>query len=157
MPHPPWVGRRTLSAKRFTARPCGAKFMRPGLDAPPGMMCFENSREASPPFTERENLVRHFLEIRQALGDNESGNIQGVPGTGSPADSPAEDTSDTAPLLQTSQSGAFCPGALRPLRGMPFKENGRGQYLFVVAEIYLLRIPAKNSSAHLNSYYSVSG
>ena len=38
------------------------------------------------------------------------------------------------------QSGSFCPGALRPLQGVSFKESGRGQYFPICYFYRLVRI-----------------
>ena len=65
--------------------------------------------------------VRHFLRIQQALKEGDLENVCSLPGTENPAGSLTKERGDMVPL-RLLESGAFCPGHLRPLRGLAWKE-----------------------------------
>ena len=69
-------------------------------------------------------LARNLPGVQQASGNNESGNVYWLPGTGNPTGDPANVKSDALPLLRALQSRTLCPGALRQMRGAPLKERG---------------------------------
>ena len=64
-------------------------------------------------------LARHFSGIQQVLRTGELDNISWLPGTGNPGGGLTEVKIEMVPLLRMLQSGAFCPGAIRPMRGAP--------------------------------------
>ena len=67
-------------------------------------------------------LVRRFLSIQQFLGEGDLENANWLPGTENPADSLTKVRSDMVPLLRLLESGAFCPGHLRPLKSVAWTE-----------------------------------
>ena len=67
-------------------------------------------------------LVRNFLIIQQALKEGDFENAFWLPGTENLSDSLAQARRDMVPLLRVLESGAFCPGRLRPLKGVAWKE-----------------------------------
>ena len=84
--------------------------------------------------------MRHSLGNQSLLGNRELENAHWLTGPENPADGPTKVKSDTVPLLLSLQSGSLCPGALRPLRGVTFKEkgNGRRTYIFIVVALFCL-------------------
>ena len=66
-------------------------------------------------------LVRHFLSIQRALGNGDAEGECWLPGTENPADGLTKVRSDMVPLLRLLESGAFCLGLLRPLKGVAWK------------------------------------
>ena len=79
----------------------------------------ENKRSAA-----KEYRVRHHLWIQRSLSATALGDVYWLPGLGNPAVGLAKVNSDMAPLLRLLESGTFCPGTLRPLRGISSKEGG---------------------------------
>ena len=67
-------------------------------------------------------LVRHFLSIQQALEEGDLENAYWPPGTENPADGLTKVRSDMVTPLRLLESGGFCPGQLRPLKGVAWKE-----------------------------------
>ena len=63
-------------------------------------------------------LVRRFLSIQEALEEGDLENAYWLPGTEPSADGPTKVRSDMVPLLRLLESGGFCPGQLRPLKGV---------------------------------------
>ena len=66
--------------------------------------------------------LRHFVIFKQALGEGDLENANWLPGTENPAHSLTEARSDVVLLLRLLGSGVFCPGHLRPLKGVARKE-----------------------------------
>ena len=67
-------------------------------------------------------LVRRLLAIQQTLVSQELDNAYWLPGLGNPADGKTQTKSNVAPLLHLLESGAYNPGALRPLQSVVTKE-----------------------------------
>ena len=67
-------------------------------------------------------LARHFSGIQQALEGGDLENAYWLPGTEGPADGLTKMRSDAVPLLRLLESGEFCPGQLRPLLSVAWKE-----------------------------------
>ena len=68
-------------------------------------------------------LVRHFLSNRQAIEEQELGDVYWIPGKENPADGLTKLRSEPAPLLRLLESGSYNPGMLRPLKEVTFKEQ----------------------------------
>ena len=69
-----------------------------------------------------ECLVRHFLITQLPSEESDLENAYWLPGTENPADCLTKVRSDVVALLRFLDSGAFCPGRLRPLKGVAWKE-----------------------------------
>ena len=67
-------------------------------------------------------LVRHFLNIQQTLGKGDLESAYWPPETEGASDGLAKVRGDMVPLLRQLESGGFCPGQPRPLRGVAWKE-----------------------------------
>ena len=67
-------------------------------------------------------LVSHFASIQQALGEGDLDSAYWLPVTENPADGLTRVRGDMLPLLGLLESGRYCPGQLRPLKGVARKE-----------------------------------
>ena len=63
-------------------------------------------------------LVRHFLSIQHVLGEGDLEGAYWLPGAENLAGGLTKVRSDMDPLLRLLESGAFCPGRLRPLKSV---------------------------------------
>ena len=67
--------------------------------------------------------------MQQSLESSELDDNFRLPGADSPADGLTEAKSDMVPLLRLLESGIFCPGGLRPFRGVSPRQ-GEGHECF---------------------------
>ena len=102
-------------------------FYAPFAKVSPGMVGMVDCESLSTHLKNRKMitekyLVRRFLSIQQFLEEEELDNVFWLPGVGNPADSLTKIKSEMGPILTLLESGCFHPGALRPLRGVAWKE-----------------------------------
>ena len=67
-------------------------------------------------------LARHNLPIQQSIEDGELENAYWLPGVENPANGFANIKSEMGPILSLLETGRFQPGALRPSKGLAFRE-----------------------------------
>ena len=110
-----WKGRRMHSVTWWITRPGFGDFMRTFRTSSRVWRALRIAR-VYPHTSSTRRLPEEA--IGSAFSGHPTGNVYWLPGSGNPADGSTKTKSDMAPLPRPSESGAYTPGALRPLKGV---------------------------------------
>ena len=126
----------------------------PCVGASTGMAGKEDCGDLSAHLRRGVSRAQFCWGIQRALGNVEPGNVFWFPGSENPGGGLIEVESDVSAFSRLLQSGLFSPGALRSLRVVAFKENGRGWCIriFLFVRCCFIRSVLSNSLRARNPF-----